>query len=258
VNSFLKSIFSRPAAVPDPEESDWQHALALPICQGLSETERQKLVALAKQLLKGKTFTPAADAEPTGLDIAMLLIQAALPVLYLGTHWYKGWSEVVLYPGEFVHKGEQVDQFGVVHGVVHVRAGEAWAGGPLVLSLESVRASGNLDGYNVVVHEFAHKLDMNNGPVNGLPPLHGDMRVDEWSSAFTHAYRDFCRQVAWMGDNATGIDPYAAESPAEFFAVMSEYFFERPDLVLGTYPAVYEQMRRFYRQDPLQRLALPS
>lgn len=238
--------------------ADWEVALALPVFDGLSGSERERLLDLAKQLLQGKVFSPAAEADPSGADIALIVTQAALPILHLGSSWYKGWNEVVLYPAEFAHEGDEVDEVGVVHQVRHVRAGEAWDGGPLILALDSVRASGILDGYNVVIHEFAHKLDMNNGTVNGFPPLHSDMDAKAWTTAFDSAFQDFRQQLEAMEDvDESEIDPYAAESPAEFFAVFSEYFFEWPELVLRTYPAVYEQMRRFYRQDPVERFGKP-
>ena len=128
-------------------------------------------------------------------------------------------------------------------------SGEAWEGGPVVLSLQDVAWSGLCDGYNVVIHEFAHKLDMANGTANGLPRLHSGMRTEEWGGAFVPAYEDFCRRVD--AGEETAIDPYAAENPAEFFAVLTEYFFELPEVLHAAYPAVFNQMRQFFRQDPL-------
>jgi Mlc titration factor MtfA (ptsG expression regulator) len=256
VIGWFKALFSSPAPVPVPTQADWDGALALPLFAGLEGVERLRLRALALELLQGKRFSPVADAAPTGLDIAAIAVQAALPVMNLGANWYKGWNEVVLYPAEFVHEADETDEIGVVHQVRHVRTGEAWEGGPLVLALDAVRASGRLEGYNVVIHEFAHKLDMNNGTVNGFPPMHADMKAEDWSVAFSAAFEDFRGRLETMeNEEASVLDPYAAESPAEFFAVMSEYFFEWPELVVDTYPAVYEQLRRFYRQDPLRRLS---
>ena len=114
-------------------------------------------------------------------------------------------------------------------------------------------ASGNWEGYNLVIHELAHKLDMLNGDANGLPPLHHDMRVQEWASVMQSAFDDLNRQLDANPDAETAIDPYAAENPAEFFAVTSEYFFSAPDLLTESYPQVYAQLSRFYRQDPLAR-----
>ena len=250
----FRSLFSRHEPVPLPNQGDWEVALSRPLFAGLSAAEQQGLMDLARALMLGKSFSPAGGAEPSGEDIAAIATQAALPILHLGANWYSGWNEVVLYPGEFVHEADEMDEIGLVHQISHVRSGEAWQGGPLILSLDSVRASGWREGYNVVIHEFAHKLDMNCGGVNGLPPLHGDMNVRDWASAFEPAFQDLARRADAV-DNAEDlpIDPYGAESPAEFFAVLSEYFFEWPEVVSETYPAVYEQMRRFYRQDPLQR-----
>ena len=124
----------------------------------------------------------------------------------------------------------------------------------MILAWPGVLASGQWEGYNLVIHELAHKLDMLNGDANGLPPLHHDMRVREWASVMQGAYDDLNRQLDANPDAETEIDPYAAENPAEFFAVTSEYFFSAPDLLVNSYPQVYAQLSRFYRQDPLARL----
>ena len=104
---------------------------------------------------------------------------------------------------------------------------------------------------NLVIHEFAHKLDMLNGDANGCPPLHAGMSVARWRAALTAAYDDFCARQD--REEETEIDPYAAESPAEFFAVASEVFFADPLLLKDDYPDVYAQFAAFYRQDPARR-----
>jgi Mlc titration factor MtfA (ptsG expression regulator) len=116
-------------------------------------------------------------------------------------------------------------------------------------------ALGRPCGVNVVIHEFVHKLDMENGTVDGLPRLPADMSRQEWIDAFEPAYEDFCRRVdaADRHGRETLLDPYGAEHPAEFFAVMSEAFFETPILLRSEYPAVYDQLRRYYRQDPARQ-----
>jgi len=259
VPGFWKTLFSRSEAVGDDLASgdEWQKAvsttLALPLFFGLSESEKHTLCELAEQLLTDKTMTPVSGARLDASLRAAIALQAALPILNLGYPAYRGWREIILYPGEFVPDREITDDFGIVHRVRQPLSGEAWEGGPLVLSLDDVIASGHCQGYNVVIHEFAHKLDMRNGAVNGLPALHAGMPVEAWSGIFNAAYTDFCRRVD--ADEETEIDPYASESPAEFFAVLSEYFFEAPDILFDDYPAVYEQLRQFYRQDPLTRLA---
>jgi Mlc titration factor MtfA (ptsG expression regulator) len=194
--------------------------------------------------------------------------QACILVLELGIEWYDGWTEVIVYPSQFAPEREIVDEDGIVHLTQDPMAGEAWLGGPVVLSYEDVAMTGDEEarvaGYNVVIHEFAHKLDMRHGEPNGFPPLHAGMSRVAWRKAFTGAYEDFCQLVdeadalAERDDgealDTLPIDPYGAESPGEFFAVVSEAFFETPELLEPTYPAVYEQLRLFYRQDPLARL----
>ena len=135
-------------------------------------------------------------------------------------------------------------------------SGESWLAGPVILSWEDAELRGGRTGYNVVLHEFAHKLDMLNGDANGFPPLHAGMDRAGWSAAFSAAYEDLRGRVERK--EPTGIDPYAAEHPSEFFAVVSEAFFEKPDAVRGEYGEIYRQLAAFYRQDPAARLERQS
>jgi len=235
-----------------PDVAAWQATLALPVFAGLGEAERQQLHALTEQLLADKTFSGAAGIAVDAAMASRIAAFAALPVLEIGLAAYADFREIVVYPGEFLYEGEEVDEIGVVHPVRHARSGEAMHGGPLVLSWEDVLASGQGDGYNVVIHEFAHKLDMKTGVVDGLPRLPPDMAVAEWAAVWRAAFIDL-RARAERGEEGE-IDPYAGEDAAECFAVMSEYFFEVPDVLKASYPAVYAQLRRFYRQDPQARM----
>lgn len=236
---------------PGVSEADWQTALALPVFSRLDETEKSRLRALAERLIREKSFSAAAGAEIDGAACAVIAAQAALPVLNLDIDRYGRWQEIIVYPAGFVPEREEMDEIGVVHHVRHPMSGEAWEGGPVVLSLQDVAWSGLCDGYNVVIHEFAHKLDMANGAANGLPILHSGLRSEDWAAAFAPAYEDFCRRMD--AGEETEIDPYASENPAEFFAVLTEYFFELPEALHAAYPAVYGQMQAYYRQDPLPR-----
>ena len=238
------------------DEETWRAVTSLPLFDGLSAEERARLRELASRLLADKMFSGAGGAEVDAGMATAIAAFAALPVLNLGYGWYEGWNEIVVYPGEFVYEGEQMDEAGVVHHVRHARSGEAWEGGAMVLSWEDVEWSGRGEGFNVVIHEFAHKLDMKNGDANGRPPLHSGMDAQAWAHDFQTAYDDLCRRVD-RGEE-TAIDPYAAESPAEFFAVLSEYFFEAPEVLQQAYPAVYGQMAKFYLQYPLARLRVRS
>jgi hypothetical protein len=231
----------------------WRSALKhFPFARWLSAEERNRLQELTILFLHDKRFSSAHDLQ---LDDAMRLhvaVQACILILNLGMEFYRGWSEIIVYPAEFVPRHEYTDEIGVVHQGDEAYAGEAWLHGPVILSWADVAVTEYPDGVNVVIHEFAHKLDMLNGTANGYPPLHRGMSRQVWAEAFGAAYHDFCARVDRGED--TVIDPYASESPAEFFAVMSEAFFELPDVVHEEYPGVYAQLFQFYRQDPRARI----
>ncbi|MGH8721184.1 MAG: zinc-dependent peptidase [Burkholderiales bacterium] len=233
------------------DEALWRAVLAqLPFLRGLSPDESRRLRALAILFLAEKQFS---GAHGFVLDDAMRLsiaVQACLPILELGFERYDGWSEVIVYAGDFRVPIAETDDHGVVHEFHDERAGESWPGGPVVLSWD---AAANATDMSVVIHEFAHKLDMANGEADGMPPLHAGMSRQAWTEAFRVAYEGFCDAVERSKE--TWLDPYAAEAPAEFFAVVSEAFFEAPNETRRRYPDVYEQLRQFYRQDPAARLA---
>ncbi len=202
--------------------------------------------------LDRKRFAPAHGLALTSAMRYAVAAQACLLILNLDFDYYEGWNEIIVYPDEFVPRHEYVDEAGVVHVNRHPMAGEAWQSGPVILSWADTQTSYADDGVNVVIHEFAHKLDMLNGEPNGYPPLHKGMSRSAWAEAFGTAYDDFCRRVDSGED--TGIDPYASESPGEFFAVLSEVFFEAPHALKRDYTLVYDQLSAFYRQDPAARL----
>lgn len=227
----------------------------LAILDGLDAEEDRRLCERSVLFLQDKHLTSLPGVELNDHDRLLLAAQAQLPLLHLDElDWYQGFHEIVLYADDFVSPQRHRDASGVEHQWDGEHSGEAWQQGPIILAWSGVQASGGWEGYNLVIHEFAHKLDMLNGDANGHPPLHSDMRVSDWASAFQDAYDDLNKQLDRHPERNTAIDPYAAENPAEFFAVTSEYFFSAPDLLHTTYPRVYQQLQRFYRQDPLSRL----
>ncbi len=224
---------------------------SFPALRVLDSDERARLERWATLFLDEKHMHGAGGLE---LDDRMrygIAAQACLLILELDFDYFRGWSEIIVYPDEFLVRREYVDEAGVVHAHREALAGEAWLGGPVILSWADAAPATQPDGVNVVLHEFAHKLDMRNGDVNGYPPLHRDMSRDAWHAAFESAYENFCERVE-RGDN-TRIDPYASEHPGEFFAVVTEVFFELPALLQWEYPQVYRQLAAFYRQDPEAR-----
>ena len=233
----------------------------------LTAEENRRLRLIASDFLMRKSINGAAGFDIDELIRIQIAAQACILILELDVDYYDGWREIIVYPGQFAKTHDVVDEYGIVHTTRDPLAGEAWLGGPVVLSHADIAHTENAvdrgDGYNVVIHEFAHKLDMLNGEANGYPPLHRGMSKETWKRTFLAAYLAFCKQVdeadalarkdGGRALDAIPIDPYASENPAEFFAVISEVFFEMPETVHATFPGVYQQLKAFYKQDPLAR-----
>jgi MtfA peptidase len=237
-------------AIPDEL---WTSAVAaVPALSRLGGAELERLRTLALLFLSEKRLEAAGGLE---LDEGMRVRLAALacrPILELGLDCYDGFASVILYPGEFVIRGrEHVDENGVVHTWDDVLSGEAWEAGPVVLGWQDVEASGRGDGYDVVAHEFAHKLDLLDGAIDGLPPLHRGMRVAEWIATFQKEYDALVERIE-RGEEPW-LDPYAAEDPGEFFAVCCEMFFDVPNELAAEHPDLYALLRAYFRQDPAAR-----
>jgi len=228
----------------------------------LDAEELGRVRKLTGQFLRKKVINGAGGQQVGDYERSLIAATACLLILRLDISWYDGWVEVIVYPDEFIVQGRKIDQAGVVHEGPSIRSGESWGRGPVILSWRDIAARMEAepdveDDYNVILHEFAHKLDMQNGAANGMPPLHADMEPEEWTRTFEEAFERLQRQLE-RGE-PTAIDPYGAEEPAEFFAVVSEQFFELPGVLKRFEPALYDQLRRFYRQDPASRaLRIPA
>jgi Mlc titration factor MtfA (ptsG expression regulator) len=235
------------------DESLWRSVVErYPFTRALSAEERERLRRWVVLFLHDKSIVAAGGLELREDMPVCIAAQACMLILNLDLDYYRDWVEVIVYPDEFVAEYEFTDEDGVVHQVSEPMSGESWLAGPVILSWADAEQRGGDSGYNVVIHEFAHKLDMLNGEANGFPPLHGGMNRTAWAREFGAAYDDLRARVE-RGERGA-IDAYAAENPAEFFAVLSEAFFETPAAVRAEYPGVYRQLAAFYRQDPAARL----
>jgi Mlc titration factor MtfA (ptsG expression regulator) len=218
------------------------------VLQNLDAVQMAHLRELSTWFLHGKSINGAQGLEVTLPMRVAVAAQACLLILNLDIDYFDNWVEVILYPGAFRVNHEQRDAIGLVHNETKDLTGEAWLRGPVVLSWDDVERDSysSQTGRNVVLHEFAHKLDARNGATNGMPPLRRGMNRKSWADDLSEAYAVLSRQVA-NGESVL-INPYAATSPAEFFAVVSEYFFTAPDVLKNCCPAVYGQLTLFYRQ----------
>jgi hypothetical protein len=215
-----------------------------PVLSEIEGEAAERLCRRAAEILASKTFLGAGGLEPGYEDCLAVALLAARPILDLGIDAYGDFHTFILYPDEFVAEEEFEDEAGVVSHGRDLRAGEAWARGPVVLSMADVMDSAQGQGFDVVVHELAHQIDQLNGDMDGFPPLHSDMDPTEWSRAFSEAFDRI--NAALDREEEPPIDPYAAESPAEYFAVASEYYFDAPAWLEQHELAVFGLLRRFY------------
>ncbi|MEO8144590.1 MAG: M90 family metallopeptidase [Betaproteobacteria bacterium] len=237
------------------DDTLWQRAQRhLPFLRGLSAGEEKRLRQLAVLFLAEKQLTPVHGLVLTDDDRIEIALQACLPVLELGLDWYDGWVGIVVHPSDFHVRRSETGEDGVVHEWNDELAGESWPGGPVVLSWEALDDAGSVaeGGANIVIHEFAHKLDMMAGEADGVPPLPSREAREHWTAVFDAEFDRFCKSVEAGKD--TFLDPYGAEHEAEFFAVASEAFFESPHALRGDFPGLYDLFKGFYRQDPALRL----
>ncbi|TAN06335.1 MAG: zinc-dependent peptidase [Rhodanobacteraceae bacterium] len=228
----------------------WRHALQhCGPARRLGASDQATLRVLATLFLQRKAIEPVKGLHLTGADRVLLATHACVPILKLGIEWFDGWRSVIVYPDAFIPRREHTDAAGVVHQTHTALAGEAWGRGPVILSWADVLNIGEQPGHNVVIHEMAHKLDMQNGDANGFPPLPRRADRRAWTEAFSDAWHRL--QHAHQNGAELPIDPYALESPAEFFSVVSEVFFETPATLQQHLPDIYRQLAHFYRQHPL-------
>jgi MtfA peptidase len=248
----------RDAPIPDDV---WEWAIKEHrIFRWLDSGDRNRLRELSTIFLGEKTFDPVGGVDLDVETKVSIAAQACLPLLGLDMDWYDDWSTIIVTPREYGVEKRDLDEAGVVHEYDDEFAGEAFDLGPVALSKVDVEASGWGDGYNVVIHEMAHKLDGRNGAFDGCPPLRVGMTGGAWKAAFKTAFEDFRVKIDRPPSRRSRrksprIDSYAAESPDEFFAVCCEYFFEKPHVLKSEYPEVYDQLSSFFGRDPTKPVA---
>lgn len=235
-----------------PFPAAWQAILRsrVPLASRLPAALRTQLEEIIQVFLAEKSFVGCDGLAITDEMRVTIAAQAGLLLLNRPNHGYPGLHEILVYPGPFIVNRLRRDAIGLLQDETRVLAGESWARGQVVLSWPDVLegAADEHDGRNVVIHEFAHQLDQEKGYANGAPDLVGFQRYPRWSRVLAQEYGALQGRLA--NQESTLLDPYAATDPAEFFAVCSEVFFERPRQMASEHPALYDELSRYYRTDP--------
>ncbi len=248
-----RQLRSRP--LPD----EWRAHLerTLPVYRVLPPELRARLDGLVQQFIAEKEFVGCRGVEVTLEMKLTIAAQACLLVVNRGALLYDELYSVLIYPAAFVAPDEHHDEAGVVHHHERVLSGQTWDTHRVILSWDDVQATAEArtEGSNVIYHEFAHYLDAEDGGVNGAPLLGDARHYERWSRVMNAEFRKL-RQAAARNEQ-TLIDPYGAEDPGEFFAVVTEVFFELPGELRAEHPALYEELRRYYRLDPASWLQTP-
>ncbi len=264
LRSSLRATF---APVPDISAELWLQTLArYPFLAALPLAQQAKLRALSALFLDRKQFHGAHGMEVSDAMAIDIAAQACVPLLHWGKpekalDWYDDFVTIVVHPGEAVARRVSMDAAGVVHHYTEVLAGEAMERGPVMLSWRHVAEGGasGEQGSNVVVHEFVHKLDMQNGHANGCPPLPRGFlgtrgpraALAAWQAAWEPAYADFREAVAKaerFGAERPWLDAYGATAPAEFFAVACEAYFVNRERFALEFPSLMPALDGFFKR----------
>jgi Mlc titration factor MtfA (ptsG expression regulator) len=244
----------------------WQAILdqGFPYFRRLPPADQNELRRHIQVFIAEKYFEGCGGLEMTDEIRVIIAAQACLLLLHRPTDYYPGLRSILVYPSAYIASGKAPGPGGVVTEFQGARAGESWhqpgvnswrGGGPVVLSWRDVKAGAAdiHDGKNVVLHEFAHQLDGESGAVEGAPSLESGYRT--WARVLGGEYRSLIDDLA--NHRPTVLGAYAAQSPAEFFAVVTEAFFEKSVELKARHPEMYRLLSEFYRQDPAMLRTAP-
>lgn len=241
---------------PDLPEALWRATLArYPFLAQREDEELARLRAMAAEFLAQKEFHGAGGLEITDEIALAIAAQAVLPVLHLGLRWYDDFVGIVVHPDEVVARRTQVDETGIVHDWDEVLAGESMEGGPVMLNWHDVAQAGATaeTGFNVVIHEFVHKIDMRDGAPDGCPPLPSRAARQHWLGVLQPQYERFREQVTIaerFGGEPPWLDDYGAVAIDEFFAVACEAYFVNRERFTREFPELTGLFDGFYRSTP--------
>jgi hypothetical protein len=234
-----------------PFPAAWFAALhkALPFFHRLKPGEQQRLLDLIRLFIAGKQFHGCGGLAIDDEIRVVIAAHACLLLLNRKTAIYPRLQHILVYPADFIKEEEELHEDGVVSEVSVDLHGESWHYGKVILSWDKIEhdITHFRDGENVILHEFAHQLDSEAGGEDGAPELRQSRR-DEWADVMSAEFAAL--NAAAERDEDTLIDPYGASDPAEFFAVVTEIFFSRPDEMAAEHPRLFAVLHEYYRVDP--------
>lgn len=222
----------------------------VPYYRCLSAQEQQELQGLIQIFLKEKQFEGCGGLEMTDEIKVTIAAQACILLLGRETDFYPTLRSIVVYPHAYIAPVKKVDADMLITEGLEARFGESWSHGYVILSWDDVLkgASDICDGHNLVFHEFAHQLDEESGAADGAPVLPHHSMYIAWARVLSNEYEKLIQNIKL--NRPTLLDRYGATNPAEFFAVTTEFFFEKPVELKKFYPELYEQLKLFYQRDP--------
>ena len=220
----------------------------IPYLDRLTREDRRELEGWVRIFLHEKTFEGCGGLEVTDEMRLTIAAQACILLLRRTTECYPGLYSVLVYPHAYVASDARSDG-GLIDESPQARLGQSWSRGSLIVSWDdTLRGAADVhDAHNVVFHEFAHQLDQIDGTSDGAPVLGERRRYASWARVLGEAYEELVKRVDRHKPH--DIDAYGATNPAEFFAVVTEYFFEKPVQLRKKHPELYDELRRFYQRD---------
>jgi MtfA peptidase len=246
----------RKKLVAQPFPSEWLKILRarVPYYGLLDPKEQKRLQDDMRIFLSEKRFEGCGGLEITDEIRVTIAAQACILLLNRRHDYYPNLQSILVYPSAYIAKDRSIDATGIVSEGSQARLGEAWLRGAVILSWDDVQRDSKdfQDGRNVTLHEFAHQLDQQDGVFDGAPLLDKPSRYSSWARVLRKEY-DALRNSSERGES-TSIDEYGATDPAEFFAVITEVFFENPKALKQKHSELYQELKKFFHQDPLARL----
>ena len=236
-----------------PFPRDWLGIMErnVPYYRHLRPEDKRELQGLMQVFLVEKRFEGCGGLRMTDEIRVTIAAQACILLLHRDTDFYPGLISILVYPESYLAPASGADQMGSLTEELEIRLGESWNRGAIVLSWnDTLHGAADIhDGHNVVFHEFAHQLDIEDGRADGAPVLPKPAMYGAWARVLDREYHTLIDGIE--RGRHTLIDDYGATNPAEFFAVITEFFFERPIELKARHPELYEELRSFYRQDPV-------